>query len=617
MTTHPAGKRGFTFLHVGVAVAAVSIVAGGGYWALSRERDAASHGPTEIGTAAKASFDIILTANGELAAKKQTELRNTLEMESSISEVVEEGKFVKKGDQLVKLNDDEIQKQKDAETLEFTSATSEAVSAEKGYEIQEIDNRAAMSKAKVTLDLARLEYSKWEAENAAKHQELELALRAANEDFERVSEKYEKAQKLFKREFLSADELKQDKVSLIEADSKLKTAEKALQVHDEFTQVKEKRKLQSEIDEAEAEVERVTRKNDSELSSKKAAWDKAKAELSQRQQRLDKLNRQLEACIIKAPTDGLVVYATSIKPEWYFDNQGPIAIGRKVHPNETIIVLPDTTEMLAQIKIHESLVGKVKPGQKATIKIDAAQGKVITGEVESVGIMAQSGGWSDPNLREYEVKIALKGAPEGVALKPSMRCEAQVTTQHVEDVMAVPLPAVFSDGARTVVYAIRGSRYQKLPVKIGRRSDTQAEVLSGLAEGEKVLLREPAQALVLEDKTKPGSEPDATKPPEPGTPADAVAAAKPGALQPESAAPKKIALKVLKAAAGKAGDAEKPAGAKTAEADDAEEAEDTPEATAAEPTSATEKDAKPAESPAKAEPSTPPAKPAPSAADHR
>jgi HlyD family secretion protein len=530
-------SRGFTLTKVVILAVVLLALSGGAYLAFGRGTAGASHTASEVATASNTSFDVILTANGELAAKKQTELRNALEMESTIGEIVDEGKSVKKDDILVKINDEELQKQKDAEELELTGATSEAVSAQKAYEIQEIDNDAALNKAKVTLELAELELKKWQGENSAKIEELGLDLKAAEKDHERATDKYEKAKALHERQFLSTDQLKQDEVVKIQAESKLQTARTNLEVHKAFTQVKELRKLETDIADAVAQLERTTRKNESELSSKKAALDKAVAEKAQRERQLAKIKRQLENTVIKAPTDGLVVYNTSIQPAWWGNNQGPMAIGRKVYPNETIIVLPDTTEMLAQIKVHESMVNRIKPGLKAAVRIDAAQGKTFEGVVDSVGIMAQQGGgWGGDNVREYEVKIALTIPPGSPPLKPSMRCEAQVTTEKVENVLAIPLTSVFNEGPRTVVYAVKGGKYQRLPVKVGRRSDLMAEITSGLTPGEQVLLREPSPALVLadpNDNAKEGDKKDA-KPGETGKPAvaSATSSTKPAEAKP-------------------------------------------------------------------------------------
>jgi hypothetical protein len=182
-------------------------------------------------------------------------------------------------------------------------------------------------------------------------------------------------------------------------------------------------------------------------------------------------------------------------------------VGRKVYPQETLIVLPDTSVMVAAVKVHETLAGRIKPGMAATVKIDAYPGRVFTGEVDSIGVMAESQGrWMDPNRREYTIKIALDkpeasggaaGAGSDVSLKPAMRCEATLTLGRVDDARTVPLQAVFADEAVKFVYTPQAGKYARVPVQVGRRSDTTAEITAGLDEGQRVLVREPSAGEVL------------------------------------------------------------------------------------------------------------------------
>jgi hypothetical protein len=130
------------------------------------------------------------------------------------------------------------------------------------------------------------------------------------------------------------------------------------------------------------------------------------------------------------------------------------------------------------------------------VTIEATGGKTFSGRVESIGVLAESGGWRDPNLREYTVKIALDGDHES-ELKPSMRCEARLTLGRVEDALAVPIQAVFNDGAVRYVYTPRGSKFERVPVKVGRRSETHAEILAGIEASEVVLVRQPEPGEVI------------------------------------------------------------------------------------------------------------------------
>lgn len=441
------------------------------------------------------SFDVLTTANGELQSRNKTDITSQLEIQSPIVEIVPEGKFVKKGDFLVRLNSEEIEKQLTEAENKVRLATNELAAAEADYAIQVSDNDSAMRAATLALELAELELRKWrQGDVVEKRLQLSQELERAEAEAGRLQRKVERSRKLFAKEFISSDEMEADERDAKEAIKKLEVARIAVQTYEEFTYHKEEKELTSKVEEARAEIERVKTKNASQLSSRLSDLEYKKANLRESEDERDRIKKQVESATIYAPTDGLVVYASSLDQEFMWDSRGPIAVGREVWPNETIIVLPDTSDMVAAIKVHESLIGKIKVGQRAHVKIDAAQGKTFEGTVDSIGILAESGGWRDPNLREYLVKISLNAADSVTALKPSMRCEGQIILDRVENALAVPIEAVFSEGAVTYVYTSTGApagRYIRVPVEIKRRSDTFAEVASGITEGARVLLREP------------------------------------------------------------------------------------------------------------------------------
>jgi hypothetical protein len=118
--------------------------------------------------------------------------------------------------------------------------------------------------------------------------------------------------------------------------------------------------------------------------------------------------------------------------------------------------------------------------------------------VDSIGVLAETDGWRNPNLREYTVKVVLTGDQDISMLKPSMRAEAEIILGSVEDATAVPLQAVFREGPIAYVYTPKGGRYERTPVALGRRSSTFIEILSGVEDGAQVLLREPAPGEVLD-----------------------------------------------------------------------------------------------------------------------
>jgi multidrug resistance efflux pump len=457
----------------------------------------AVRGSLDLYEAAKSDFEITTTATGDLRAHNQVEIRCNVEQETTITEIVPEGVTVKKGDVLVKLNAESIQTRLDEESLSLESAKAAVVEADEAYEIQVSENDSATRAAELKLAIARLSLDQWlEGEVQSKVQELTYAVDTSEKDLDRLRDKVEKSQSLFAAGYYSKDQLTQDQLDMERAEAAYDKATLARDVYWQYEYPKSQKQKKSDVDEAGAEVERVARQNASKIVSKEADKKNKQRALVIRQQKYDKLNEQLQAATIKAPSDGLVVYATSIENSRWGDDNGPLQVGSKVFPQQALIMLPDTSEMLAHVKVHETLAGKVRKGMPCTIKIDAAGDSRFTGRVESVGILAeQTSRWMDPTLREYTVKIVIEKPPSEsgtVELRPSMRCEAEITLGHVGDAITVPIQAVHSEGLLRFVHIAAGdTRFVRRPVMVGQRSDRFAEIKVGLQPGERVLLRKP------------------------------------------------------------------------------------------------------------------------------
>ena len=447
----------------------------------------------------KASFDITTTASGELEAKNQIEIRSQLEAQSTIVKIVDEGVSVKKGDVLIELNCDKIDSSLLDAQIALEGAKADLTTAENNLKIQETDNSTKSRQAELKVELAKITLEQWEqGEVKKKRQDLALAIEKADRDVKRLREKFDRSKDLLERGFLSKNDFQLDEIAKIESEAAVAKSALENTIYEEFTYKKERKKNLSDVEDAQAELERTKLNAQSELANKQAALNKAQEQLKRRDEQLAKLQKQKAACTIIAPSDGLVVYGTSLeRNRWGMGGDGALQVGREVYPNMLLMVLPDTSEMVASVKVQESLAGRVKPGQIASVRVDAAGGRAYTGRVESIGVLAESGGWRDPNLREYTVKISLQDVGDASGLKPSMRCESQLVLGKVDDAASVPVQAVFNDGAVRFVYASQGSQFVRVPVKLGRRSDTTAEIAAGLSEDQIVLLREPSPGEVL------------------------------------------------------------------------------------------------------------------------
>jgi HlyD family secretion protein len=455
----------------------------------------------DLAVATVMAFEVTTLATGELEAARQIDIRNQLEQPTTITELVKEGSRVKAGDVLVRLNSEQIERSISEEQLRVEQARADVAVAQNAVDIRMSDNESAIRKSTLDLEVARLELRQWlEGDVKSRRQALELALDKAARELTRLTERFERAKSLAREGFLSTDELKRDELAYLEADANLKTAELNRRVYEGIQFGKDQKIKQSAVDEAQAALERTRRTNESNLASRQAELANRRESLRLREENLAKLRAQLDATVLKAPTDGLVVYATSLNRErWGGGGGGDAAldVGRQVTRNQQLIVLPDVSEMVAAVRVHESLAGRIRPGMKATVRVDALGGRAVPGEVLSVGVLAESGGWRDPNLREYTVKVKLDYPDPSSVLKPSMRAEAEILLDRVPPTLAVPIQAVFNEGLVRFVYVPQGEQFAKVPVRLGRRSDRFIEISTGLSEGQRVLVRRPQDGEVV------------------------------------------------------------------------------------------------------------------------
>jgi HlyD family secretion protein len=461
----------------------------------------------------RTNFEISIPASGELAALNQVQIRNPLEFTATIVEIVPEGTMVKTGDVLLKLSDDKIQNDVKDMELNVLSAQAALSAAENALAIQISTNESELSAAELKVALANLALEQWEkGDVVSKRQALAVARETGERNYTRLKEKFEASMRLLEQEFISRDEYESDRIAVIEAEAKLRQAILDIEVYEKYQFVRDQKQFTSDVEQAQDELKRVKDRHAADLKSKQTDVDKARGQLEIREASLAKLRKQYAACTVTAPKDGLVVYASSMEGGGMRGNDKVTPqVGGEIRGNEPVIIIPDTSQIVAAVKVNESLSGLVMPGQRATITSDALPDVPLAGEVLSVGVLAESGGWRDPNRRDYTVRIKLLGGQEA-GLKPSMRCSAEIFIGQVSDTLAVPIQAVFRSGGLAFVYVPQGSGFAEREIRVGRSSELFVEVLEGVSENEEVLLREPSPERVVfklprsERETEPTAE---------------------------------------------------------------------------------------------------------------
>jgi len=149
---------------------------------------------------------------------------------------------------------------------------------------------------------------------------------------------------------------------------------------------------------------------------------------------------------------------------------------------QRIAVIKSEGTPLATFNISEIDVSKVKPGQKATIKLDSITDKTFTGKVVSVDRI----GTVTSGVTNYPVVIRFD--TETPEVLPNMAATANIILETKDNVLLIPSSAIQTQGTQNVVRVMKGKKEQTVTVETGLTSDTQTEILSGLSEDDEVVI---------------------------------------------------------------------------------------------------------------------------------
>jgi len=184
--------------------------------------------------------------------------------------------------------------------------------------------------------------------------------------------------------------------------------------------------------------------------------------------------------VILAPFDGTVVSVGVKKND---------VLSAMDYSSKTAVQLVDTSQIKFQGLVDEIDILKIETGQKATISVDAVPDKTFRGTVSFISPYG-----SEDTGKVVKFAVTIKLDPTDVELKGGLTATADIVVYNAENVLLVPLSAVTTtpEGAFvTVVNEVTGQS-EKRQVTLGRQNIQFAEVLSGLREGDKVIIEEKA-----------------------------------------------------------------------------------------------------------------------------
>ncbi len=314
----------------------------------------------------------------------------------------------------------------------------------KGELIAQIDDREI--KAEIEATKSSLEYEK---ENLRfikntyplKIKEKEAEVLANREKYLYAKLNYERERKLLLKNFTTKDSVDRAKKDMEVAKANLSLSKKAL--------VRLKKEYESKI--------RLSEKRIKEIS-----------------ERLKAYQVRLSYTKIYAPISGYVAQVST--------QQGETVVAGLTAPNLITIVDPSLLEV--HVYVDETDIGKVKKGQKAVFWVDAYPDKRFFGKIEEI--------YPKPEIKEnvvYYIAVIKINKEYTKFLKPEMTAHVKILIKKKENVLLVPLSFIVYRGGRAGVYILSGKKVIFKEIELGEKGESEAEVLKGLKEGDRIVLK--------------------------------------------------------------------------------------------------------------------------------
>jgi multidrug efflux pump subunit AcrA (membrane-fusion protein) len=158
--------------------------------------------------------------------------------------------------------------------------------------------------------------------------------------------------------------------------------------------------------------------------------------------------------------------------------------GQPVSADDSLIKIVDLSEVHAVAAVPEHLIGKLRVGQKAHLRVSAYPDRTFEAQLAHIGAEADSASGT--------LEAAFHVENPETLLRPGMRAEFSIVVGKREGVVSVPRNALQGDVSNRFVYVEDFDlphAFVRSPVVVGQMNDRFVEITSGLLPGDKVVTR--------------------------------------------------------------------------------------------------------------------------------
>lgn len=218
-----------------------------------------------------------------------------------------------------------------------------------------------------------------------------------------------------------------------------------------------------------------------QLGVAQARVAQARAAVAAAQAAVERAQEELANATIRSPIEGIVLS----RP---VELGSPVSSILNLGANGTLVmVLGDISQVYVKGNVDEADIGAVRLGQPARIKVETFRDKQFDGKVTQISPM----GTDKDNVISFEVRVSIDNG--GGELLANMTANAEIILEMHKNTLVVPEAAIVYDAQRNasvdLVSAASKTGRERTAIKVGVSNGTRTQVVSGLTEGQKVVLQ--------------------------------------------------------------------------------------------------------------------------------
>lgn len=213
---------------------------------------------------------------------------------------------------------------------------------------------------------------------------------------------------------------------------------------------------------AKANLELIEQKSHAE------SVETAQAQLNQAKVSYDIAKNAVDNMSVKSPISG-VVSAMNVKVGEYVSTAAP-----------SFIIIDDSSYII-EVDVNEDVIGKIHIGDKVKVSIGSISDGIMSGTITAAAPSA------DKAKQTFLVKITLDNPPS--TIKGGMFAQVQFIVDRAENCILVPLASVIEEEGRKYVFIVNDDKAIKKEVVTGIFNDKEIQIIDGLTEGERVVVK--------------------------------------------------------------------------------------------------------------------------------